>query len=436
MRLLLINPPVYDFACYDYWLKPLGLLYIAGYLKENNYNIDLFDFMDRHSKFLEFKLKEKKYSTGNYHKIHIEKPNILKDFYRPFFRYGIEEEKFIQYIKNNKFDYAFITSMMTYWYMGIDEVIKNIKKYSPYTKIIIGGVYAKLLPDHAKSLDPDFLYTGDLKELKEFLSNKTKIKIQKDLDYEDILPMYELYKENYSAAILTQIGCPYRCLYCAIGRLHPNMKFFNHDYIIKQLDYLQNLGIKDIAFYDDALLYKKEEHFKKLFKKIAKKNYTMRFHFSNGLHVRFIDQEIINIMKRINTGRIALSIETVSADLQKQTGNKLIIEQADKAIDLFLHNGFSPENIYGYIISGLPDEKYDDVINTIEYLHKKGIRILMNEFSPVPLTPYYEQYKEQLKDPILTGKSVFSAKFIYSIEKIQYLKNLIKKYNREIRHEQ
>ena len=32
-KILLVNPPIYDFAAYDFWLKPYGLLYIcSGYV--------------------------------------------------------------------------------------------------------------------------------------------------------------------------------------------------------------------------------------------------------------------------------------------------------------------------------------------------------------------------------------------------------------------
>jgi hypothetical protein len=32
LKILLVNPPVYDFAAYDFWVKPYGLLSVAGYL--------------------------------------------------------------------------------------------------------------------------------------------------------------------------------------------------------------------------------------------------------------------------------------------------------------------------------------------------------------------------------------------------------------------
>ena len=32
-KILLVNPPIYDFSAYDFWLKPAGLLRVAGFLR-------------------------------------------------------------------------------------------------------------------------------------------------------------------------------------------------------------------------------------------------------------------------------------------------------------------------------------------------------------------------------------------------------------------
>ena len=31
--MLLVNPPIYDFAAYDFWMRPYGLLSVAGKLR-------------------------------------------------------------------------------------------------------------------------------------------------------------------------------------------------------------------------------------------------------------------------------------------------------------------------------------------------------------------------------------------------------------------
>ena len=46
-KCLLVNPWIHDFAAYDLWLKPLGLLYTGAVLREHGYKIDMIDLLDR-----------------------------------------------------------------------------------------------------------------------------------------------------------------------------------------------------------------------------------------------------------------------------------------------------------------------------------------------------------------------------------------------------
>jgi hypothetical protein len=45
-RILLVNPPIYDFSAYDFWLKRYGMLRAAGFLR-GQADFHLFDFLDR-----------------------------------------------------------------------------------------------------------------------------------------------------------------------------------------------------------------------------------------------------------------------------------------------------------------------------------------------------------------------------------------------------
>src|SRR5205085_3441631 len=45
-RILLLNPAIHDFAAYDFWLKPYGLLSVAGRLR-GRAELRLFDYLDR-----------------------------------------------------------------------------------------------------------------------------------------------------------------------------------------------------------------------------------------------------------------------------------------------------------------------------------------------------------------------------------------------------
>ena len=45
-KILLVNPPIYDFSAYDFWLKPYGLLRVGGYMR-GQAELRLFDYLDR-----------------------------------------------------------------------------------------------------------------------------------------------------------------------------------------------------------------------------------------------------------------------------------------------------------------------------------------------------------------------------------------------------
>ena len=63
-NILLINPWIYDFAAYDLWSRPIGLLYIGGLLKANGYRISLINCLDRYNNsFLKFYTRRRRYAA-------------------------------------------------------------------------------------------------------------------------------------------------------------------------------------------------------------------------------------------------------------------------------------------------------------------------------------------------------------------------------------
>ena len=108
--LLLINPFIYDFAAYDFWLKPLGLLYLAAILEENGCEIVWLDCMDRwHPEVLKLQdLKEpksRKYGIGPFYKKEALKPEVCKHVKRKFSSYGMPPEVLQHYLKKISSEY-------------------------------------------------------------------------------------------------------------------------------------------------------------------------------------------------------------------------------------------------------------------------------------------------------------------------------------------
>ncbi|MBD3276632.1 MAG: radical SAM protein, partial [Candidatus Marinimicrobia bacterium] len=90
-NILLVNPWIYDFAAYDLWIKPLGLLYVAASLRRNGYRVQLIDCLDRNHpemRGMEKPGDRKPDGRGNFHREIVDKPAGLESVPRRFSRYG------------------------------------------------------------------------------------------------------------------------------------------------------------------------------------------------------------------------------------------------------------------------------------------------------------------------------------------------------------
>ena len=127
-HILLVNPWIHDFAAYDFWAKPMGLLTIAALLKHQGVRVSYIDCLNRfHPRAPEVD-PSARYGRGPYLKTRIAKPAGLKDVDRHFSRYGILPSWFKEDLqKLERPDLVLVTSLMTYWYPGIRETIDTVK---------------------------------------------------------------------------------------------------------------------------------------------------------------------------------------------------------------------------------------------------------------------------------------------------------------------
>ena len=158
-NVLLVNPPIHDFSAYDFWLKPYGLLRVAGYLR-HQVDYRLFDYLDREHPLLPDAAKQKtdEWGRGPFYSTRLSPPEPYAEIPRLYRRYGLPRECFQAFLADHgPFDVALIQTVMTYWYRGVQEVIEDIRAMSPRTTIVLGGVYATLCPQHAAGLGADIV---------------------------------------------------------------------------------------------------------------------------------------------------------------------------------------------------------------------------------------------------------------------------------------
>jgi radical SAM superfamily enzyme YgiQ (UPF0313 family) len=405
-RALLVNPWIYDFAAYDLWSKPLGLLYIASILRKNNYECYLLDCMDRHHP--KIAAKDKKYGCGHYIKEEIPKPECLKHIPRKYKRYGLPlnvvEGKLSQIPKP---DVVFVTSIMTYWYLGVFEIIKIIKRFFPEIPVILGGIYATLEYEHAKEYaHADRVFKGDdMGMLMDLVEANWYPKSFSEFPY----PAYDLYNELSYAPILTSRGCLMHCPYCAADLLHKGFEKRKPQAVVDEIEFItKRYGVKDFAFYDDALLMDKQ-HSKEIFERIIERGLDCYFHTPNGLHVKSITQEMAELMYKAGFKTIRLSLETANPERQLEMGNKANNDDLVSAIDFFEQAGFRRKDIGVYLMIGMKGQSFDEMVDSIRFVSSLGVRVCLAEYSPIKGTKEWERADlPSDMDPLLTNNSIFT----------------------------
>ncbi len=426
-RILLVNPPIYDFSAYDFWLKPYGMLRVAGFLR-GRADFFLFDFMDRlDARVPAGRYRADPWGRGEYYSEPAPKPLPYRDVRRQFRRFGLRREEFQSFLKyQGPFDHAFIQTGMTYWYLGVREVIKELRASWPQTKIVLGGVYATLCASHARSLGADLVIEGlDLAPLWPFL------RLSPDKNRP---PLWDLYPRLKTAVVKLADGCPFRCTYCSVPQVYPAFEARPLHRSLAELEFLIGLGAENIAFYDDALLYRSDQILKPFLLEVLRRNLHVNFHTPNALNARFISRELAEVMVASGFNHFYLGFESSAYAWQKKTGGKVYALELERAVKNLLDAGADPELIYAYIIVGHPDGNEQAVDESIRFASDLGIRVMLSEFSPIPGTPDGEACRGtlDLDEPLWHNKTFFAIHRLGDGE-VNRLKNLVSRLNRRRR---
>jgi len=406
--------------------------------------------------------------AGKFTGVITSKPGALKYIPRNYYRFGINEPEFVKKLHiaadgldKSKPTVVLITCMMTYWYQGAFEAAKAVRLALPEAKIAVGGIYARLMPEHAersglfdhveRAHEPARIYDNILKLTgagagkcdktslryfktidtnKNYTLNNSNL-IYSNLHFEQLAfrkqffikvdtaglkgrtPLYELLPElNNSAAIAASEGCPYSCTYCASSTLYSKYSpRVPSDIEADMIYFKKTLGVGNVAFYDDALLYRKEENFYKWAETIIAEGLNLRFHLPNAVHAAMIDEKCAEIMKKAGFETIRLGYEFFDGETQKESGGKVSNAVLESSIKNLKNAGFDSNDIGVYTIFGHPRTKLDEIHRAVEFVVKCGAVPNITLYSPIPGTAdaeaVFSERPEFLDEPLLQNKAAF-----------------------------
>jgi len=437
-HILCINPWIHDFAAYDFWAKPLGLLTLAAILREKGVTVSFIDCLDR------FHPKEPKAmkvlwdGRGPFRKTEIDLPKGLENCGKKFSRYGIKPQWFLADLKETKQpDLVFVTSLMTYWASGVKETIEIVKQVYPDVPVVLGGIYASLCHDHAKKDTlADLVIKGPGEShLKKIIRDFTGF----DLDDSNLsgdldalpFPALDLQNKIAYAPILTSRGCPFSCEYCASSYLEPELRRRSPENVFREIEHWhQKFDIQNFAFYDDALLVNAKQYAFPLFEKIIASKMDIWFHTPNALHIKAITKQAADLMFKAGFKTIRLGLETTDFSKTRTYDGKVAENEFYIAIENLKTAGFEKKQIGAYLLCGLPGQNIDEVEISMHLVKQTGILPVLAYYTPIPHTPMWESAVthsklDLLEHPVFTNNTLFPCiNSTVDLKRISQLKNL------------
>jgi radical SAM superfamily enzyme YgiQ (UPF0313 family) len=407
-QVLLVNPWIYDFAAYNLWIEPLGLLTIAAVLRDHDYGVTLIDCLAPHPGAPHPRLD----GSAKFLKVAVAKPEPVASIPRHYGRYGLPVDPFDAALAAAPApDVVLVASGMTYWYPGVVEAIRRIRARFGAVPLALGGVYATLCPDHARKhsgADQVIAGPGVVAAL-HFVDKETGHDSRPER-YADPRtwppPAHELVLRPF-AGVITSWGCPYRCTYCASQQLQPAFVRRQPAHVVDEIAACARRGIRDFAFYDDALLLDADRHLVPVLEGILDRGLRVRLHTPNGIHAREITAGLACLMRRAGFATIRLSLETTDAARQRATGGKVTTGAFEQAVAHLRAAGFGPDVLGAYVLAGLPGQPLPEVAATVRFVQALGLQAELALFSPIPGTPDGDRALPVGADPLLHNNTVY-----------------------------
>jgi len=422
-HVLLVNPWIHDFAAYDFWAAPLGLLSLGGVLRHHGIKVSYINCLDRFHPRAPAADPSSRNGRGPYLKTRLPNPEGLGDVPRTFSRYGIPPEWLREDLRAvPRPDLILVTSLMTYWYPGVQETVRELRAAFPSTPIVLGGVYATLCREHAETHSgADRVVAGACEHrILGILAEFTGFSPTATMDPENLdslpYPALDLQHRIPYLPLLTSRGCPFSCAYCASAYLSPRRQRRSPAHISGEISFWHSrYGISDIAFYDDALLVDGETHAVPLFEDIIARRMKVRFHTPNALHIRNISPKVAALMHRAGFHTLRLGLETARFHDRQDLDAKVTEEEFKEAAARLLEAGFRKEQVGAYLLLGLPDQPMDAVESSIQVVKAAGITPILAHYTPIPHTRMWPRAVAASRydiesDPIFTNNALWPCR--------------------------
>ena len=389
MKVLLINPPSRNeiLSCNPTIVKdergfdpPLGLLYLAGYLKTHAaYQLKIIDAQVEKLDYPQIAEQIKKYG-----------PEVI----------GI--------------------TAMTFTMIDVLKTIAAAKQAWPSVKIILGGPHPQIYPHETINLpNVDYVVLGEGEEtfyqLLQNLNNPEALKQipglvfkngaqvintgQKNFIFDldglpepprELVPYTKYFsllaKAHPITTMFTSRGCPFRCTFCDRPNMGNFFRYRNAKNVVDEMEHCLKLGIKEIFVYDDTFTVSRQRVID-ICREILRRQ--LKFNWDIRARVNTVDREVLTYLKKAGCVRIHYGVEAGTEKILKVLNKGISLEQVLRVFKMTRKMGI---DTLAYFMIGSPTETKEDILATIKFAKKLNpdyAQITM--LTPFPGTKIYQQ---------------------------------------------
>jgi len=389
-RVLLINPRTYPDSNIDVIEDkhpPLGLAYLASFLRYNDYMVDILDM-----------------PASN-----------------------VADRNIGTYVKNREYTIVGITGM-THQISNGYQLVKEIKKEIPQIVIVFGGVHASFCFEEAltqEGKDIDFVVRGEgeltflelIKTLeageksfhqikglaffnkinncvvttgeRDFIANLDDL----PLPARNLLPMHEYLSGetifgNPMIEIMASRGCPHECIFCSSpGFWKKRVRFRSVESVVCEIIYLlKRYSTRYFAFVDDGFTIRKD-FIHEFCEQVIKKKINIKWRCL--ARVDQVNREILTLMKRAGCVKICYGVESGSQQILDFENKRISLEKIKEAFSLTHEVGIAT---LALMIIGHPLETQATILDSMNLIHQiKPFRFIFQCMSPYIGTKLYNE---------------------------------------------
>ena len=252
----------------------------------------------------------------------------------------------------------------------------------------------------------------------------------------------QAYKSYYSknfgyttTSVITSRGCPFKCDFCSRPIFGNRFRSRTAANVAEEVEAVRELGYERVWFADDCFTLDRKRMLN-ICDELVRRCTTIGWECLS--RVDTVDSEVARRMKKAGCVRVFFGIESGNEKILKIMNKHATTRQAAHAVSIFKKVGVQ---VGAFFIIGYPGENDETVLDTVNFASSLPLDYLSFTFPyPIPGTPLFERVRDRMnsedwKEPegfhLIKHKMLFRSPFSETKLKFAIFKGMSQFYLRK-----